>query len=186
MSHLSDLAELAAASDDACSASIDKSVAIIADALLTGHKILVCGNGGSAADAQHWAAEFVGRYMSERRALAAIGLSADMSIVTAVGNDYGFDRIFSRQIEALGNPGDVLVVISTGGMSPNLVAAVATARTLNLRTITLTGESAHEYLADAEVWCRVPSSHTAHIQEVEIAILHTICAGVEELMGIVN
>ena len=183
MSHLSDLAELATASDDACSAGIDKAASIIAEAFLTGHKVLACGNGGSAADAQHFAAEFVGRYMSERRALAAIGLSADMSIVTAVGNDYGFDRIFSRQIEALGNPGDVLVVISTGGMSPNLVAAVATARTLGLRIITLTGQSAHEYLADAEVWCRVPSSHTAHIQEIEIAILHAMCTGVDRLIG---
>ena len=184
MNYLDELALVAWQSAGSVNEKIHKASALITDALSSGHKILVCGNGGSATDAQHFAAEFVGRYKNDRRALAAIGLSADLAIVTAVGNDYGFEFIFSRQIEAIGNPGDVLVVISTSGMSPNLIEAVATARTMGLRTITLTGEAAHEYLADADVWCRVPSSHTAHIQEIEIAILHAICEGVEQLLEV--
>ena len=184
MSHLSELAELAQASDESCSESIDNAAALIADAMKSGNKLLVCGNGGSAADSQHFAAEYVGRYMTERRALPAIGLSADMSIVTAVGNDYGFEYIFARQIDALGNPGDVLVVISTSGMSSNLVEAVIAARCGDIRVITLTGRTAHPQLRAADVWCSVDSAHTAHIQEIEIAILHAICAGVERRMDL--
>ena len=181
MSHLYELANLAIKTEESCYNNVDKAAWIIANALARGNKLLVCGNGGSAADAGHFSAEFVGRYMTERTPLAAMDLSS-LPAITAIGNDYGFEFIFSRQIEALGNPGDVLVLISTSGMSANLIEAVKAARDGNLRTITLTGYAAHDYLADAEVWLRVPSSHTAHIQEIEIALLHSICEKVEEIL----
>ena len=179
--HAKELSELLLASVDAGD-DIDRAVGVIADALSSGHKVLVCGNGGSAADSQHFAAELVGRYSTERGAYAAIGLSADMSIVTAVGNDYGFEFIFARQIEALGNPGDVLVVISTSGMSQNLVEAVKTARLRELKVITFTGRNANHWLADADVWVPIDSTHVAHIQEIQIAMLHSVCAGIEQLL----
>jgi D-sedoheptulose 7-phosphate isomerase len=184
MSHLAELAKLARKSDKDCDKSIRAAAEYIASAFASGNKLLVVGNGGSAADAQHFAAEFVGRYMTERRPFPAIGLSADMSIVTAVGNDYGFEYIFARQIEALGDANDVLVLISTSGLSQNLLEAARTAYKHGLKVITLTGRTADPLLAKADVWCHIDSDHTAHIQEVQIAILHAICEEVERLMGV--
>ena len=184
MSHLSELAELARATDETRSPHINKAAALIADALSRGNKLLVCGNGGSAAEAQHFAAEFVGRYMKDRRPLAAISLTTDTSALTAVGNDYGFEFIFARQIEALGNCDDVLVILSTSGMSPNLVEASFAARSRHMSVIALTGRNAHDELQSSDVWCPVPSKNTAHIQEIEIAILHAICEGVEQQLEV--
>ncbi len=154
-----------------------------ADVLLTafgaGRKVLVCGNGGSAADAQHFAAELVGRFARERRAWPAIALTTDTSILTAVGNDYGFDRVFARQVEAHGQPGDVLVGISTSGGSPNVVAAVETARSRGLVTVGLTGRDGGALGRAVDVHVNVPSPSTARIQEVHTTLLHVLCDLVE-------
>ena len=144
-------------------------------ALAENQKILVAGNGGSAADAQHFAAELVGRYLVERPARAAIALTTDTSILTAVGNDYGFEQIFSRQIEGLGQKGDVFLAISTSGKSPNLVRALEVARTMELVTIALVGKDggAMKNLADRVIL--VPSQDTPRIQEAQHWIWHTWC-----------
>jgi D-sedoheptulose 7-phosphate isomerase len=151
----------------------------ISEALDAGGKVLLCGNGGSAADAQHIAAELAGRLRRERRALPAIALTVNASVLTAVSNDYGYERVFARQVEALGRPGDVLVGISTSGGSPNVVRALTAARAAGLVTIGLTGEGggAMEALCDHVV--RAPSSDTQRIQEIHIAVGHAICEIVE-------
>jgi D-sedoheptulose 7-phosphate isomerase len=157
---------------------------LVAQALHAGHKILACGNGGSAADAQHFVAEFIGRYMTERDGLPAISLTTDPSIITAVGNDYGFDVVFSRQLEALGQAGDVLIALSTSGRSPNIVRAIEAALARGIGVIALTGDHGDPALEKADVWCRVPSSTTPHIQEIHTALLHSICVGAEQLLGV--
>jgi D-sedoheptulose 7-phosphate isomerase len=154
-----------------------------ADALLTalgaGRKVLVCGNGGSAADAQHFAAELVGRYARERRAWPALALSTDTSALTAIGNDYGFDRVFARQVDAHGQAGDVLVAISTSGGSANVLAAIETARARGLVTIGLTGRDGGALGRAVDVHVNVPSPSTARVQEVHITLLHVLCDLVE-------
>jgi D-sedoheptulose 7-phosphate isomerase len=149
-------------------------------ALRAGRKVLVCGNGGSAADAQHFAAELVGRFTRERRAWPALALTTDTSALTAIGNDYGFDRVFARQVEAHGRPGDVLVGISTSGGSPNVLAAVETARARGLVTIGLTGRDGGALGRAVNVHLNVPSQSTARIQEVHITLLHVLCDLVEQ------
>lgn len=151
----------------------------IRDAVAAGRKILICGNGGSASDAQHFAAELVGRFMRERAAIAAIALTTDTSILTAIGNDYSFRRIFVRQIEALGQPGDVLFGISTSGESPNVLDAVKYARQAGLKTMALTGRDGGSIGAAAELHINVPDQNTARIQEVHRTIIHAICEIVE-------
>jgi len=141
--------------------------------------VLLFGNGGSAADAQHLAAEFVGRFQRERRALAAIALTADTSVLTAIGNDYTFDRVFARQVEALGKRGDVAFGISTSGRSPNIVAALETARARGLQTIALTGRDGGAVGRAAAIHINVPSDATARVQEVHRTVLHIICDIVE-------
>ncbi len=141
--------------------------------------VLVCGNGGSAADAQHFVAELVGRYGRERRALRAVALSTDTSILTALGNDYGFDRVFARQVEAHGRAGDVLMGISTSGQSANVLAAVETARALGMCTIALTGRDGGSLGARADIHVNVPESETARAQEVHITLLHAMCELIE-------
>jgi D-sedoheptulose 7-phosphate isomerase len=149
------------------------------DALTTGGKILLLGNGGSAADAQHIAAELVGRYLCERKGLAAIALTTDTSILTAVGNDYGFDSVFSRQIEALAQPQDVVVAYSTSGNSRNVCAAITAARQIGCYTVALTGESGGQLANSVDSCIRVPSSCTPRIQEVHAFIGHMLCAIVD-------
>lgn len=149
-------------------------------ALRAGRKVLVCGNGGSAADAQHFAAELVGRFSRERRAWPAIALTTDSSVLTAVGNDCGFDRVFARQVEAHGQPGDALVAISTSGGSPNVLAAVETARSRGLLTIGLTGCDGGALGRAVDVHLNVPSRSTARTQEVHITLLHVLCDLVEQ------
>ena len=155
-----------------------------ADALLAalraGRKVLACGNGGSAADSQHFVAELVGRFTRERRAWPALALTTDTSILTAIGNDYGFERVFARQVEAHGQPGDVLVGISTSGGSPNVLAAVETARTRGLVTIGLTGRDGGALGRAVDIHLNVPSPSTARTQEVHTTILHVLCDLVEQ------
>lgn len=151
----------------------------LAEAIRNGGKILVCGNGGSAADAQHLAAELVGRFQRERGALPAIALTTDTSIITAVGNDYGFHAIFERQTDGLALPGDVLVGISTSGNSENVLRAVECARRKQIRTVGLLGGDGGAIAAAVELALTVPSRVTAHVQEAHIFILHAICAMIE-------
>jgi D-sedoheptulose 7-phosphate isomerase len=151
--------------------------------LAGGGKLLLFGNGGSAADAQHIATELSVRYQQDRAALAALALTTDTSALTAAGNDLGFDRIFSRQIEALGRPGDVALGISTSGRSPNVVQALRTARELGLVTTALTGGDGGELPALAEPCLIVPSASTARIQEMHILVAHSLCGALETALG---
>jgi phosphoheptose isomerase len=157
---------------------VDAAAAII-ETMTRGGTLLIFGNGGSASDAQHVAAEFVGRFQRERRALAAIALTADTSVLTAIGNDYTFDRVFARQVEALGKRGDVAFGISTSGRSPNIVAALETARARGLQTIALTGRDGGAVGRAAAIHINVPSDATARVQEVHRTVLHIICDIVE-------
>lgn len=147
--------------------------------LQSGGKILVCGNGGSAADAQHFAAELVGRFERERPALAAIALTTDASILTAVANDYGYDKVFARQVEALGNAGDVLLGISTSGNSASVLEAFGVARRRRLTTVALTGRDGGVLGESAHIHINVPTGSTARAQEVHRTLLHAICELVE-------
>jgi D-sedoheptulose 7-phosphate isomerase len=148
---------------------------IILDTVRQGRKLLICGNGGSAADAQHIAAEFVGRYETERRALPAIALTTDTSALTALANDYDFERIFSRQVEALANEGDCLLAISTSGSSPNVISAVMTARRLGCRVVGMTGKNGKKLASLSDACLMVPASRTARIQEAHITVAHIWC-----------
>ncbi len=152
----------------------------LAERLRRGCKVLVCGNGGSAADAQHFAAELTGRYLKERRALAAIALTTDTSALTAIGNDYSYDYIFARQVEALGRPGDVLVGISTSGNSGNVIAAVEAARSLGVKTIGILGRDGGRLASLVDDALIVPSKVTARIQEVHEMVFHFWCEALDE------
>ena len=167
---------------DAGLASVESSGRVICDALAAGNKILLCGNGGSAADAQHIAAELVGRYEDERRPYPAISLTTDTSALTAVSNDFGFEEVFARQVRALASPGDVLIAISTSGKSPNVVRAAESARGLGCKVIGLTGLHA-EPLADyCFITVQVLSERTARVQEGHITIGHLWCEMVDEIL----
>jgi phosphoheptose isomerase len=155
------------------------AAAAIGHAMRAGGKLLVFGNGGSAADAQHVAAELVGRFERERTAMAAVALTTDTSVLTSVANDYAFDRVFARQIEALGRKGDVALGISTSGASPNVLAALTTARALGLQTIALTGADGGAVGRAAVIHVNVPSPSAARVQEVHRTLLHVICDIVE-------
>jgi D-sedoheptulose 7-phosphate isomerase len=151
----------------------------MSDAIVAGKKILWCGNGGSAADSQHLAAELVGRFRRERRGLPSIALTTNTSILTAIGNDYSYDLVFSRQVEALCSPGDVLVGISTSGNSRNVCAALEAARALGGFTVAFTGEGGGSAAKVAEITLRIPSKDTARIQEGHILCGHMICDWIE-------
>jgi len=155
------------------------AVGMIVDAFRAGKKVLLLGNGGSASDAQHIAAEWVGRYRRERKALPAIALTANSSDLTAIGNDYGFDKVFARQVEAHGQEGDVLLAISTSGNSPNVLEAIAVARERGLHTIGLTGRDGGKMLGSVDIPLVVPSSVTARIQESHITFCHALCEMVD-------
>lgn len=150
------------------------------EALKAGNKVLFCGNGGSAADAQHLAAELIGRFQKERRSLASIALTTDTSILTAVANDYGYDEVFARQVEGLGRYGDVLIGISTSGNSANVVKAALKARDTGMHTIAFTGEGGGKLKDICDITFAVPSKVTARIQEMHIMVGHIICELVEE------
>jgi D-sedoheptulose 7-phosphate isomerase len=167
-----------AARSTAVTPTAEASEAVI-EALRRGGKVLVFGNGGSAADAQHFAAELVGRFTRERRALTAIALTTDTSILTAVANDYAFDRVFARQIEALGREGDVAIGISTSGASRNVVAALTVARHAGLTSVGMTGRDGGAVGAAADIHINVASASTARVQEVHRTLLHAMCELIE-------
>jgi D-sedoheptulose 7-phosphate isomerase len=172
-----------ALADEAMLQSVCRAAEIVMAGLQSGGKLLLAGNGGSAADAQHLATELVVRFKKSRAALPAIALTTDTSALTAIGNDLGFEHVFSRQIEALGRPGDVFLGISTSGRSPNILAACRAARETGLAVIGFTGAGggAMNELCDALV--RVPSDDTPFVQQVHIAVGHTLCAIAEESLG---
>lgn len=155
----------------------------LAAAALAGGRILICGNGGSAADSQHIAGEFVGRFKKERRAIAAIALTTDTSILTCLGNDYGFDRVFERQVEALGRPGDVLLAISTSGSSPNVLRAAVKARELGLQVIGFFGKKGGDILPHCGLAFLAPETDTPRVQEMHILAAHIICELVEDAVA---
>jgi D-sedoheptulose 7-phosphate isomerase len=155
------------------------AAAAIAESFRGGGKLLLFGNGGSAADAQHVAAEFVGRFQRERAALAAIALTADTSVLSSIANDYAFERVFARQVEALGRQGDVAFGISTSGRSPNVLAGLTTARERGLKTLALTGGDGGAIGKAADTHLNVASDSTARVQEVHRTLLHAICDLVE-------
>jgi len=151
----------------------------------SGGKLFILGNGGSAADAQHMAAEFVNRFKIDRRPLPAIALTTDTSVLTSIGNDFGFDLIFVKQIQALGNPGDIVLAISTSGKSPNVVKAVETAREMGMKTVALTGGTSRpggDLGAAADLVLNVPTDSTPHIQETHLWVEHIVCELVEKEM----
>ncbi len=173
--HISVFNDLAANHRDV----IAQSGEILCKTFANGGKVLICGNGGSAADAQHIAAEFVGRYETERKALPSIALTTDTSALTALANDYSFERIFARQVEALGRPGDCLIAISTSGNSPNVIAAAMTARSIGATIIGLTGAKGKKLASLSDACIMVPSERTARIQEGHITIAHIWCEMVD-------
>ena len=182
-----DSADLKYAAAEILSKPIAEAVSALVGCVTGGGKVLSCGNGGSASDAQHFAAEFVGRFERERPGLAAISLTTDTSILTAIGNDYAFEAVFSKQVQALGAPGDVLVALSTSGNSANVVAAVEAAHAKEMTVVALTGRGGgkiRELLLDTDVHICVPHERTARIQEVHILALHCLCDGVDnQLLG---
>jgi D-sedoheptulose 7-phosphate isomerase len=182
--HLLHSAEVKRLAAETCAVDIAKAAMLLVDCLRGGGKILLCGNGGSAADCQHVAAEFTNvlRQGFARPALAAIALTTDTSFLTANANDFGFEGIFARQVEALGRPGDVLIGVSTSGNSPNVLRAVSRARQLGLYTVTLTGGTGGKLTDLAEIVIRVPSDNVQHIQETHIAIGHILCLLAEEAL----
>lgn len=166
---------------------ISRGIGLMFEALSNDHKILACGNGGSAADAQHFAAELIGRFERERLPLAAIALSTDTSIMTAVANDYSFEQIFAKQVTGLGRAGDVLFAISTSGNSRNVIAAIEAAFARDMHVVALTGKGGGaigELLRDRDVHICVPHDRTARIQEVHLLVLHCLCDGIDwHLLG---
>ena len=160
--------------------AIEESCAIINKTLLAGGKVLLAGNGGSAADAQHIAAELTGRYVKERKALPAIALTVDTSALTAISNDYGYDSVFSRQVEALANPHDLFIGISTSGNSANILKSLATARAIGCKTIGLSGRDGGKMNDLCDINIIVPDDVTARIQEMHILIGHIFCKAVDE------
>ncbi|MFA7061603.1 MAG: D-sedoheptulose 7-phosphate isomerase [Pedobacter sp.] len=173
---------LCASIEQEMSPLIAETAALLVDRFKNGSKLLVMGNGGSAADAQHFAAEIVGRFKLERAALPAIALSTDTSILTAIGNDYGFDAVFSRQVEALSMAGDVVIGISTSGNSPNVRKALELAKLRGCRTIGLLGKDGGSIKAFCDLALIIPSSDTPRIQEGHITIIHIICDLVEKAL----
>lgn len=159
-----------------------QAASLCTTALRAGGKLLLCGNGGSAADAQHWAGELVARFHYDRPGLAAIALTTDSSIITAIGNDSGYERVFARQVEALGRPGDVLLALSTSGNSPNVVAALQAARAQGMVTIGFTGAGGGAMPALSDLCLRIPSTSTPHIQEGHEVLGHALCTIIEAEM----
>ncbi len=185
--HFIDSADLKYQSALALSKPIAQATQAILASVTSGGKVLACGNGGSAADAQHFAAEFVGRYERERPELGAIALTTDSSIITAIANDYSFNEIFSKQVRALGAAGDVLLAISTSGNSANIIAAIEAAHARDMTVVALTGKGGGKIasmLRETDVHICVPHERTARIQEVHLLTLHCLCDGVDtQLLG---
>ncbi|EXI91700.1 MAG: Phosphoheptose isomerase [Candidatus Accumulibacter sp. BA-94] len=184
----SDSAQTKLDASEALAEPVVRAIETMVGCLLNNGKILACGNGGSAADAQHLAAELVGRFEVERHELAAIALTTDTSILSAIANDYGFQAVFAKQVRALGQPGDVLVAISTSGNSANVIAAIDVAHENELRVVALTGKGGGtigEMLHEDDVHICVPAERTARIQETHLLVIHCLCDGIDcLLMGV--
>ena len=163
--------------------SVEKASRMLAETLKNGRKVLLCGNGGSAADAQHIAAELTGRYKSERRGLPGIALTTDTSALTAISNDYGYDRVFDRQVEALANKGDLLIGISTSGNSTNIISAFNVAKELGCHCLGLSGRDGGAMNEVCDLNIVVPSEDTPRIQEMHILIGHTLCQAVDDALS---
>jgi len=163
-----------------CAPAVAEAAEVVIQCLETGGTLFFCGNGGSAADSQHLAAEFSGRFQIERAPLAVVALTTNSSALTAIGNDYGYDHVFSRQLEGLGTPGDVLIAISTSGGAKSVQRAIAVARRLGMTTIAMTGRKGREFAASCDVALVTPSDVTSHIQEGHIAMGHALCLLVEK------
>jgi phosphoheptose isomerase len=161
---------------------LEGAVGVMHECLRAGHKVLACGNGGSAADAQHLVAELVGRFREERRALPAIALTADTAILTAVGNDYGYEHVFARQIEALAQAGDVLLAFSTSGNSANVIRAAETARGRGCTVVAFTGAGGGALAGHADLLVKAPSTIVARIQEMHTLCIHVICEALDALL----
>jgi D-sedoheptulose 7-phosphate isomerase len=185
--HFIDSADLKYQSAQSLSKPIAAAVQAVLACVTSGGKVLACGNGGSAADAQHFSAEFIGRFERERPELGAIALTTDTSILTAIANDYDFDRIFSKQVRGLGQAGDVLLAMSTSGNSANILAAIEAAHEREMTVVALTGRGGGKItsvLRETDVHVCVPHDRTARIQEVHLLVLHCICDGVDtQLLG---
>ena len=174
--------EVIARAERELSPAIAEMVTLLVETFRAGGKLLVMGNGGSAADAQHFVAEIVGRFKMERRGLPAIAFSTDTSILTAIGNDYGFDKVFSRQVEALAAPGDLVVGISTSGNSPNVLQALELAREKGCRTVGLLGKDGGSIKDVCDLALIVPTNDTPRVQETHIIIIHIVCDLLEKTM----
>ncbi len=184
-SHFNDSAQTKLRSIDVLAAPIARGIDTMVTALLADRKIMACGNGGSAADAQHFAAELLNRFERERPPLAAVALTTDSSTLTSIGNDYDFKQIFAKQVAGLGRPGDVLLAISTSGGSPNVIAAVSAAHEREMHVVALTGKGGGALaavLGPNDVHICVPHASTARIQEVHLLVLHCLCDGIDHLL----
>jgi len=165
--------------------SIEAAIRLMADALRRGGKVMACGNGGSAADSQHFAAELLNRFERERAPLAALALTTDTSTLTSIANDYAYDQVFAKQVQAMGRPGDVLLAISTSGNSPNVMAAIKAAHALDVHVVALTGKgggSMAAQLRPGDIHLCVPADRTARIQEVHLLAIHCLCDGIDALI----
>lgn len=185
LTHFRDSADLKLQAAEQLAGPIAQAIEIMFSALSNGNKILACGNGGSAADCQHFAAELVGRFERERLPLPVLALTTDSSIMTAVGNDYGFNDVFSKQVQAFGQAGDVLLAISTSGNSANVVRAIEAAQERDMRIVALTGKNGGAMatmLNDDDAHICVPHDRTARIQEVHLLTIHCICDGIDDAL----
>ncbi|WP_321841001.1 phosphoheptose isomerase [Paraburkholderia bannensis] len=183
--HFRDSAATQLAAMETLAVPIAAAVDTMFAALANGNKILTCGNGGSAADAQHFAAELIGRFERDRPGLPALALTTDASVLTAVSNDYAYDQVFARQVRALGQPGDVLLAITTSGNSANVLAAIAEAHEREMIVIALTGKGGgmvNGALADTDIHLSVPSDRTARVQEVHLLTIHCLCDGIDAML----
>jgi len=181
-SHFADSAKLKQEAAEVLAPAISRAASLMTESLFADGKILSCGNGGSASDAQHFSAELVGRFERERPELPAISLSTDTSLLTAVANDYAFEQVFAKQVRALGTKGDVLLAITTSGNSPNIIAAIAAAHEREMRVVALTGKGggrAGELLVPEDVHLCVPHGRTMRIQEVHLLIIHCLCDAID-------
>ncbi len=182
LGHFNESAELKKQAADVLAGPIASAAELMFSVLSQGNKILACGNGGSAADCQHFAAELVGRFERERLSLPAIALTTDTSILTAVGNDYSFQDIFAKQVQAFGQPGDLLLAISTSGNSDNVISAIKAAHDREMNIVALTGKGGGaigNLLNDTDVHICVPHDRTARIQEVHLLVIHCLCDGID-------
>jgi len=183
--HFRDSVAVKLAAMETLAAPIAAAVDTMFAALANGNKILACGNGGSAADAQHFAAELIGRFERERPGLPALALTTDASVLTAVANDYAYDQVFAKQVRALGQPGDVLLAITTSGHSANVLAAIEEAHEREMIVVALTGKGGgrvNEALADTDIHLCVPAERTARIQEVHLLTIHCLCDGIDAML----